>query len=173
MNPEEVRRTISSMMNSGLRGKKLQAAVLSRYSRSDLAQVSEIGVKLAAEDGIQGSYFVDPTAYSDYGHGCNTGSDLLRKKDIPNLFVGSSCTGCRLQTHPGWCSKYAKSLIRQVPDSIRVEAAERRRPLVAQELPPVEDPVRKYGLASELTLEPAPAPRKMVEINISSSKVTD
>jgi|WetSurMetagenome_2_1015567.scaffolds.fasta_scaffold16838_3 hypothetical protein len=173
MDPEEVRRTISSMMNSGLHGKKLQAAVLSRYSRSDLAQVSEIGMKLAAEDGIQGSYFVDPTAYSDYGRGCSIGSDLLRKKGVPNLFVGSSCTGCRLQTHPGWCSKYAKSLIRQIPNSVRVEAAERRRLPVAQELPPVEDPVRKYGLASELTLEPAPAPRKMVEINISSSKVTD
>ncbi|MFA5202929.1 MAG: hypothetical protein WC708_00750 [Lentisphaeria bacterium] len=173
MNPEEVRRTISSMMNSGLRGKKLQAAVLSRYSRSDLAQVPEVGSQLAAEDGIQGSYFIDPTAYSDYGRGCNIGSDLLRKKEVPNVFVGSSCTGCRLQTHPGWCSKYAKSLIRQIPDSVRVEAAERRRLPVAQELPPVEDPVRKYGLASELTLEPAPAPRKMVEINISSSKVTD
>jgi hypothetical protein len=173
MNPEEVRRTISSMMNSGLRGKKLQAAVLSRYSRSDLAQVPEVGSQLAAEDGIQGFYFIDPTAYSDYGRGCNTGSDLLRKKEVSNVFVGSSCTGCRLQTHPGWCSKYAKSLIRQIPDSVRVEAAERRRLPVAQELPPVEDPVRKYGLASELTLEPAPAPRKMVEINISSSKVTD
>lgn len=173
MNPEEVRRTISSMMNSGLRGKKLQAAVLSRYSRSDLVQISEVGSQLAAEDGIQGFYFIDPTAYSDYGRGCNIGSDLLRKKEVPNIFVGSSCTGCRLQTHPGWCSKYAKSLIRQIPDSVRIEASERRHLPVVQELPPVEDPVKKYGLASELTLEPAPAPRKMIEISISSSKVTD
>lgn len=169
---DEVRSTVSHLMNTGLQGKRLQGAILSRYARGDLARFPELS-RLAAEDGVQGSYFVDPTAYGDYGKGCSEGSNMFRRSSVPYVMVGSSCTGCRLQTHPGWCSKYAKEIIRQVPEAVRTQAAERRRlPLVPGDAP-VENPVEKYELSSELEIEPAPSARPAPEISMGSKSVGD
>lgn len=174
MDPEEVRRSISKMMNDGLSGRRLQASILRRYARQDLARVPQVGESLSANDGIQGSYFVDPTAYSDYGRGCSEGSERFRRDTrVPNVFASSSCTGCRLQTHPGWCSKYAKTLIRQVPESVVAAAAERRRLPVVQPSAPVENPVAKYELSAELPVDLGSPARKAPEISLSSPSVTD
>ncbi len=174
MDPEEVRRTISHLMNTGLGGRKLQSAVLRRYARSDLAQVPSVGQALVRDDGVQGSYFIDPTAYKDYGRGCQTASDHFRKlNSVPNVLASSGCTGCRLQTHPGWCSKLAKTLIRQVPEEVRLEVAERRRLPVVQASVPVRNPVAEFELTSELPVEIA-APRVAKgEISLSGQSVTD
>ena len=154
MDPEEVRMFVSHLMNTGLHGQRLSASILNRYSRADLLQdgVREVGSSLAASDGIQGTYFIDPTAYHDYGRGCSTGASRFRKQGAPNLMVGNACVGCSLQTAPGWCSKYAKSLIRSVPDDVResIASSRRRLPVVQAE---VEDPVARYELASDLTFE--------------------
>lgn len=173
MDPEEVRRTVSAMMNSGLSGRRLVSAVLGRYSRSDLSQVPQVGASLAADDGVQGSYFIDPTAYPDYGRGCSTGAESLRRRRVPHVLAGSSCTGCRYQTHPGWCSKYAKNLIRQVPDSVRAEAAERRRLPVVSDRAPVENPVEKYELSSDFVLDPRPAPRAAPDVSLPARSATE
>lgn len=174
MDPEEVRRTISHLMNTGLHGRKLQAAVLSRYARSDLAQVPSVGAKLAKDDGVQGQYFIDPTAYRDYGRGCQTASDNFRKlNDVPNVLASSCCTGCRLQTHPGWCSKLAKTLIRQIPEEVRTEAAERRRLPVVQASAPVRNPVAEFELTAELPVEIAAPKVARSEISLSGQSVTD
>jgi hypothetical protein len=174
MDPEEVRKTISHLMNTGLQGRKLQSAVLRRYARSDLAQVPSVGAQLAKDDGVQGSYFIDPTAYRDYGRGCQTASDNFRKlNSVPNVLASSGCTGCRLQTHPGWCSKLAKTLIRQVPEEVRLEVAERRRLPVVQASVPARNPVAEFELTSDLPVEIA-APRVAKgEISLSGQSVTD
>jgi hypothetical protein len=104
-------------------------------------------------DGVQGYYFIDPTAYKDYGRGCNDGSKSFRKQGALNVLAGDKCTGCQLQTHPGWCSKYSKELINQVPDEIRKASVEVRKRLSMAKLAPVENPVEKYELASELTVD--------------------
>lgn len=175
MDPEEVRRSISHMMNTGLRGKKLQAAVLSRYSRSDLSRFPEIGRRLSAEDGIQGTYFIDPTAYLDYGRGCSDGSDRFRKRGAPHVLASGSCTGCVLQTAPGWCSKYSKTLVRHVPSEVRSATAQRRALSVLREPPPIiENPVEKYELGSaEMEIDMNGSKSSSVDISIPSSSVTE
>lgn len=169
MDADEVRRTIAHMMNSGLCGKALQAAILQRYSRSDLAQVPHIGARLAAHDGIQGQYFVDPTAYLDYGKGCSTGSKHFRKRGAENVLASDSCTGCSMQTAPGWCAKYSKSLIRQIPSEEVERAEELRKHMAAPVGPdaPVENPVTQYELASELMVD------SRVEMNVPEIGFSD
>jgi len=174
MDPEEVRRTISHLMNTGFSGRKLQAVILQRYSRSDLAQVPEVGAALSRDDGVQGHYFIDPTAYKDYGRGCQTGGDKFRKLNpVPNVLAASGCTGCRSQTRPGWCSRYAKTLIRQVPEAVRTEAAERRRLPVVRETAPMTNPVTEFGLTASLEVEIAAPPKARPDVVVSSQSIPD
>lgn len=174
MQPEEVRKTISHLMNTGLAGKKLQLAVLSRYSRSDLAQVPEVGQILATDEGIQGEYFIDPTAYADYGAGCIVGAKHFRKRGAPYVLASVKCTGCTLQTAPGWCSKYSKPLIRHVPTEIRSAASSRRALRMVQENPPVvENPVEKYELSSELNIDLNGSKSRAIEVVIQPPHLTD
>lgn len=173
VDPSEVRRSIVHMMNIGFSGRKLQEAVLSRYTREELSQVPQVGAELAAADGVCGTYYIDPTAYPDYGRGCNVGSKDFRKRGAPNLMAASGCTGCRLQTHPGWCSKYAKTMIRSVPEEVRIAAASRRQ-LPVLPSSPVENPVEKYELASELTVDTTPVAKPpSLEVLIDMPSVTD
>lgn len=150
---EAVRRTISHLMNTGLQGKPLKEAILSTYSREGLASVSDVGRRVASEEGIQGSYFIDPTAYDDYGRGCTDGAKLFRNKGPANVLASSACTGCSLQTAPGRCSKYSKDLIRSVPTDVRAQyAAEKRRlPMVT---PLEKNVVKEFEVrASELPVD--------------------
>lgn len=171
MNPEEVRKTLSHLMNTGLSGRSLQAALLKRYSRDDLAQVPEIGRRASVNDGVQGHYFIDPTAYRDYGHGCNDGAKSFRKQGALHVLAGDKCTGCQLQTHTGWCSKYSKELVNQVPEEVVVASREAMKRLPVAKLGPVENPVEKYGLASELVVDLG-SPRDIgPEITINSPTI--
>jgi len=173
MNPDEVRRTIAHMMNTGLYGKALRSAILARYARSDLAQVPEVGHSLAVDDGVQGFYFVDPTIYRDYGKGCSDGSKLFRKQGADRVLAGPSCTGCMYQTAPSWCNKYAKQIIRQIPDEERRQAAERRSlPLAPSSQAPVTNPVDEYGLSAELSVDLSGSKAKDIEIVIASAEVS-
>lgn len=171
---EEVRRSISHLMNTGLTGRALMAAVLSKYSKEDLQSVSEVGRRIAAEDGVQGLYFIDPTAYSDYGRGCDAGAKLFRKKEgsAQHVLASSGCTGCMLQTAPGWCSKYAKGLIRTVPTQVRKASAEAKRKLPVVQAA-VENPVEKYELSSEIEMEPQVKLNLGPEISIQGHSVGD
>jgi hypothetical protein len=151
---EEIRKSISHMMNSGMSGKALRNSILSRYSRSDLVKVPKVGAELAKNDGIQGLYFVDPTAYPDYGRGCSAGAKHFRKIGAPNVMAGEACTGCSMQTAPGWCAKYSKNLIRQIPGDVITAAAEARKHNSIQIDTPVENPVEKYQLSASIVVEP-------------------
>jgi hypothetical protein len=172
MDPEEVRKTLSHMMNMGLSGRALQSSVLSRYSISDLRQVPEVGRRASIDDGVQGHYFIDPTAYRDYGRGCSEGSKHFRKKGAPNVLASTECTGCTLQTSPGWCSKYSKSLIRQVPAQVREHVASSRKlPVIQRQL--VENPVEKYELSSEITVDLNGSKFTDMDISITGGNLGD
>lgn len=172
MDPEEVRKTISHLMNTGLSGKALQAAILQRYSRDDLKQVPEVGRRASMDDGIQGHYFIDPTAYRDYGRGCDDGAKHFRKRGAQYVLASSSCTGCVLQTHPGWCSKFAKGMIRQVPTQVRDRVASARRVLpVVQD--PVENPVDRYELAGEISVDMSGSKSRGISIEISGPSLDE
>lgn len=167
--PEEVRRTISHVMNTGVCGANLRRVVASRYTKDDLDQIPEVGQALASVDGIQGFYHIDPTAYADYGKGCNIGSKTLRHNSVRNVLACSSCTGCKLQTAPGWCSKYAKQLVRTIPEPVRVQAHQRLSLPVVQDTRPIENPVEKYELASEMTLDLNGSKADNFEVSIQDS----
>lgn len=167
--PEEVRRTISHFMNTGLHGQNLQKSVLSRYSRQELTQVPEVGSELASVDGIQGVYHLDPSAYADYGKGCNIGSKLLKSSSVRNIIACNKCTGCKLQTAPGWCSKYARSLIRSIPESVRIQASQKRSLPVVIDTRPIENPVERYELATEMDLDLNGSKSSSFEISIDET----
>ncbi len=166
VDPEEVRRTISHLMNTGMHGKVLHDTVLEKYSRDDLIQMSNVGRRIASEDGVQGHYFVDPTAYKDYGKGCNDGAKHFRKRGAPNVLASSSCTGCTLQTAPGWCSKYAKTLIRSIPASVRQQVANAKRSLPVVNNAPIVDISEQFGLASELHVDLNGAKDRSINIEL-------
>jgi len=170
VNPEEVWLFISRTMNTGLYGKALQMAVLQKYSREDLRKVPEVGHQLASNDGIQGIFFIDPSVYSDYGKGCLAGSKQFRKKGAQYLLVASACTGCLHQTAPSWCNRYSKRMIRQIPDEVREQAIELRKASMNIQRAPVEDPVVKYELASELPIDLNGAKAAGPDITIDSRK---
>ena len=166
VNAEDVRKTIAHLMNCGLHGKALKAAVLQKYAREDLAKVPHVGAQLTRHDGIQGSFFMDPTVYPDYGKGCSVGAKRFRKQGASNVMAGDACTGCSMQTAPGWCAKYAKLLIRQIPESILAAAAERRRFVPVMDDTPVENPVDHYELSSSIIVDPV---KKPVSLDVSFS----
>lgn len=174
VNPEQVRMSISHLMNTGLTGVDLTRAVLSTWTKRDLRSVPDVGRKLASEDGVQGVYFIDPTAYPDYGRGCEAGSKIFRKKEgsAPYVQVASACTGCTKQTAPGWCSKYSKQLIRQVPTQVRKASVEARRKLPVVQAS-VENPVEKWELASEVSVDLGPAKEARSEVVIPGHSLGD
>lgn len=168
---ESVRKAVSHMMNCGLSGRSLRDSILQKFAKEDLSQVPRVGSSLSKYDGVQGTYFIDPTAYSDYGKGCSTGSKHFRKTGASNVLVGKLCTGCSLQTAPGWCSKYSKPLIRSVPKSVIVSALNLLKTQKVEH-PPVENPVSKYELSSEIVVDPDKK-KNVPEIDFASRNITD
>jgi hypothetical protein len=164
---DKVRRVVSHLMNTGLRGKQLQEAVANVYSDLDLAKLPKIQTRLASDDGVQGQYFIDPTAYNDYGKGCNDGAKLFRKRGAPNILASDGCIGCTLQTAPGWCSKFAKPLITQVPAEVREQVAAKRSLPLVNNISKV-DPSDKYELKSELKVDLKGSKSRSLDIDISS-----
>lgn len=170
---EDVRRSVSHMMNMGLTGKKLQETILKQYAREDLVQVPEVGRQASLNDGVQGHYFVDPTAYKDYGKGCDEGSKYFRKRGAPHVLASSNCTGCNLQTAPGWCSKYAKTMIRQVPTELHDNIVAARRQLPVVQNIPAENPVEKFELASEMVFDVEKPKSRLIEVEIPGGSLDD
>lgn len=172
VNPDEVFKFISHQMNLGLSGRQLQAAILSRYSPSDLQQVPEVGQRLASNEGAQGVYFIDPSIYPDHGKGCVAGSKHFRKRGAAYLLVSSECTGCIYQTAPSWCSKYCKRMIRRAAaDSIKENLRQSKSQISPPEPAPIENPVEKYELASELAIDTNGSKSREIEISIPSREI--
>lgn len=162
---ETVRKDISHMMNTGLHGRDLMSSILSKYDKSDLKKFPRVGSIASRNDGIQGQYFIDPTAYSDYGSGCSKGSKLFRKRGALNVLASSSCLGCSLQTAPGWCSKYSKDLIEYVPEEVRVASKNSKIALPVIQ-PKYENLVEKWDLGSDVEFNVSKASKPKVHIEV-------
>lgn len=165
---EEVRMFISHLMNTGLSGTRLTDAVLNRYTTEDLKDHGQIGRRLASEEGLQGSYYLDPTAYRDYGHGCSEGASLFKNRGPRNIMASSQCTGCMMQTAPGWCSRYCKNLIRTVPKSIR-KASKVHLPIISTAS--VINPIEKYELSHEMDVSPENLKQSLLDMSIPSASI--
>lgn len=102
-------------LNEGLYGKELLAALKSRFEPRDLTAAAPDLRSVIAEQGLQGTYFVDPTVYADYGRGCDEAARLHRTRGVPYVKLGSKCGSCVLQTGAGHCTKLNKPLVAEVP----------------------------------------------------------
>jgi hypothetical protein len=163
LDPEEVRRFISHLMNTGLTGTNLQVAILSRYSKDDLKGLSDVGKRLASSESTQGYLYIDPTAYVDYGHGCKEGSSIFKNKEPRSILASSSCTGCTLQTAPGWCSRYCKSILRSVPSPVVRQSSKHHLPVLNTS---IDNPVEKYQLSSDISVDLDGGKSKDVNIDL-------
>jgi len=102
-------------LNEGLYGREMITALKARFEPRDLVAAKDDLRPVIADQGLQGVYFVDPTAYADYGRGCDEASRLHRSRGVPYVKMGSKCGSCVLQTEVGHCSKINKPLVAQVP----------------------------------------------------------
>lgn len=102
-------------MNEGLYGKDLLKVLKGRFEVRDLvAAGADLKVALS-EQGLQGIYYIDPTAYADYGKGCEKAARLYRSRSIEYLKVGDKCGSCVHQRRAGFCSKINKPLVQEPP----------------------------------------------------------
>ena len=109
----EIVKQASRYLNEGLYGKQLLDVMQSRFDPRDLIAAKDDLKVVLAEQGLQGIYYVDPSIYADYGHGCEEASRLHRARLVPDVKLGSKCASCTLQTKPGYCSKLNKNLVRE------------------------------------------------------------
>jgi hypothetical protein len=112
----EIQKSAARYMNEGLYGTQLLQVLKSRFASKDITTASQDLKSVLAEQGLQGIYFVDPTAYEDYGRGCDEGARLHRARQVPYVKMGSKCASCVL-AEQGTCSKYAKKLVVDPPYS--------------------------------------------------------
>jgi hypothetical protein len=106
---------VRKFLNEGLYGNSLRLAMRLKFEPAAIIAAQQELRPFLAEQGLQGIYFVDPSVYADYGSGCEEASNLFRSKSIRYATVGPKCSGCVLQTQPGYCSKLNKELVVQPP----------------------------------------------------------
>jgi hypothetical protein len=107
--------TTRRFLNDGLYGRDLGLALMARFDPRDIRAAAEDLRPVLAEQGLQGIFYVDPTIYFDYGHGCEEAARLHRTRLVKYVKVGPKCGSCVHQTRPGWCSKLAKELTVEPP----------------------------------------------------------
>jgi hypothetical protein len=110
----------SKYLNEGLYGSDLVEALRSQFDPRDLRAAKAELRKVAAEQGLQGVYYVDPSVYDDYGRGCDEASRLHSSRGVPYLKYGAKCTSCVHQTRVGHCSKINKPLVSEPPYTDKV-----------------------------------------------------
>lgn len=146
---EEMRVFVAKLQNRGLSMEEIRTQLTLRYPISGIIRNASVIKQAMRQDGVVGHHYVDPSCYKDYGRGCDSGSKQFRGTGPKNVVAGKSCTGCVLQTHPGWCSKYAKTIIRPLSnesmDSIRTASTKKSLPVLDV---PVRDPGKEWGLGS-------------------------
>jgi hypothetical protein len=102
-------------LNEGLYGEKLRLALRCRFEPEAIIAAKNELRPVLAEQGLQGIYYVDPSVYDDYGAGCDEAMRLHRSRVLRYAKVGPKCSGCVLQTQPGFCSKLNKELVVEPP----------------------------------------------------------
>lgn len=113
---QEIVKVARQYLNEGLYGQSLGQALLARFESRDLAATAPELREVFAEQGLQGIFYVDPTAYDDYGHGCKTAERQHRSRSaVQYAKAGDKCGSCVHQTMPGHCSVLNKKLAREIP----------------------------------------------------------
>jgi hypothetical protein len=107
--------SVRRMLNEGLYGEDLKRAMKLRFASETIRSAAAELRGVLAEQGLQGVFYVDPTAYDDYGKGCKEAERLHRTRLVEYAKVGSKCAGCVHQTQPGYCSVLAKKLVVEPP----------------------------------------------------------
>lgn len=111
----DIVKTARRFQNEGLYGKDLMSALRKRFDSRDIVASKEELRPVVAEQGLQGIYYVDPTVYDDYGHGCNEAERLHRSRVVAYLKVGSACETC-VNQNGNRCSKLGgKELVHEPP----------------------------------------------------------
>jgi len=106
----------SQYMNEGLYGHELLTVLKGRFELRNLTAAKEQLRAVLSEQGLQGIKYVDPTAYDDYGKGCQKAASLHRsRKAVKFAKVGSACGSCVHQSMPGTCSVLDKQLVIEPP----------------------------------------------------------
>lgn len=149
---DEISAFISSKMNDGVYGADLGRFASLRYTQDELRRFHTSRPHIAAGDGIQGYYYLDPTVYKDYGRGCKIGSSKFRGRGAENVRLASACSGCSKQTSPGWCAAYAKPLLASVDAKIASAYSKKVRLPIASVTPEI-DISDRYELSSELVMD--------------------
>ncbi len=152
---EDFKKFAYQQMNLGKSDEALSAAICSRYDKSELYTVSDLYGDIEKRNGVQGYEFIDPSAYDDFGFGCQDGSRIFRNRKPNNVLLCEKCKGCVLNSN-GWCSKYSKTLIPSIPNKKVVKNA---LPVIS------ETDHESYGLEKppiDMTCTDSPAPIKIV-----------
>lgn len=110
----EIVKTASKYLNEGLYGRDLLTALKARFEVRDLTAAAPELKPIVAEQGLAGIYYVDPSVYDDYGHGCKEASRLFRARQIPYVKVQSKCGSC-VHNHNNHCSQLNKPLVTEPP----------------------------------------------------------
>lgn len=111
----EIIKQAGQFMNEGLYGRDLLTVLKGRFETRDLMAAATDLKATLAEQGLQGIYYVDPTAYADYGKGCNKAASLHRSRNVEFVKQGSKCGSCIHQRKAGFCSKVNKPLVVEPP----------------------------------------------------------
>lgn len=111
----DIVKTARRFQNEGLYGKDLVSALKRRFDPRDIIASKEDLRPVLAEQGLQGIYYVDPTVYDDYGHGCHEASRLHGTRLVAYVKVGSACASC-VHQHGNKCSKIGgKPIVEEPP----------------------------------------------------------
>jgi hypothetical protein len=111
----DIAKQASRYMNEGLYGQDLLTALKTRFEVRDLVAAKEELRPVLAEQGLQGIYYVDPSAYDDYGRGCKEASRLHSSRLVGYIKQGSKCASCVHQIRSGFCSQINKPLVDEPP----------------------------------------------------------
>lgn len=163
---EEMRVFVAKLQNRGLSMQEIRTQLTLRYPVAGIIRNASVIREAMKHDGVLGHHHIDPSCYSDYGRGCESGSKLFRGTGPKNVVASSSCTGCVLQTHPGWCSKYAKNLIRPLAQDkiLEIRTASAKKSLPVLEVA-VRDPAKEWGLEKP-SLDVELSGRKTIDIKV-------
>jgi hypothetical protein len=115
MTERQVVKKASQYMNEGLYGNDLLEALSKSFEKRDLLAASASLKPILAEQGLQGIFYVDPTAYDDYGKGCNEAARLHSARTVEYVKIGSKCGSCIHHVQNGVCSKIGKKLAAEPP----------------------------------------------------------
>jgi len=115
------------LLNEGLYGTDLVAAMRVRFQPEEISAAREELKSVFAEQGLQGIFYVDPSAYDDYGMGCEEPARLFRARQVKYAKLGSKCVGC-VHNVNNTCSKLGKQLVVEPP---YIDKAEQQRAMLA------------------------------------------